>query len=163
MTLGPWHPIFLYLPKSFWTAAFFGWWGEYVSIISLAGSMQNFFTARPHLSWKSGKITVLRGDFSLYRKNSFWDPIFKNLRGLGTQFFRIETFGIWICSFLPELPGKWALSINFFCIDPAVGFQIDIRKAYSANPWILMVLQKSQQDISASLVFSYGFRYNRKE
>ena len=61
-------------------------------------------------------------NFLYTEKSSSETPLFKNLRGLRTPFFRIDTFGIRISVFLLEFPGKWALLMKFFCIDPAEDF-----------------------------------------
>ena len=44
--------------------------------------------------------------------------------GLGTQFFHIDTFGKEISRFYPEFPGKAALAMKFFCIDPTGESQV---------------------------------------
>ena len=72
----------------------------------------------PLPSGKREKSPCSTTNFLYTRKMSSEAPQFKISGVWGHIFFCIDTFGIWICSFLLEFPGKWALSKNFFCIDP---------------------------------------------
>lgn len=83
------------------------------------GLCKIFVLPEPICHRNSRKITVLLGEFSLYRKKLPGDPVLGNIRGLETQFFSIGTFDTQISNFLYEFPSKVALLIEFFCIGPA--------------------------------------------
>ena len=72
----------------------------------------------PFSAKMKGKSQLFMSNLLYTEKSSPETPLFK-ISGVWERYFlRVDTFYILICCFFLEFPGKWALVMNFFRIDP---------------------------------------------